>query len=301
MTLYVARLVMPLQLERALSSQEEAVVREDLRLIRRFIDDQSPYAALIRNYLELDRYLTTLDTELTSHACTLQTAQQVDAMMLEANRFAMNFLSSVRSYLDITPHRLGSCSPPTQRRFAAWCSVQYDLNLSYRILENLRGVAQHQDLPVRAFASTRQGLATGNVQVVHELLIDRDSFLSAKLQAPVRTEVEALGDHIPFRPHLKSYYESLLEIQLQVLRDIVPQYVASAERIDSFVREVGDPQSVPIYFAEAETASGGRIDVTVLDAHLHGVALIRQAAQAVEEMDFTALDAAAQAHSKWPG
>jgi hypothetical protein len=79
-------------------------------------------------------------------------------------------------------------------------------------------------------------------------------------------------------------------------RDVLPSYRSSAERIEGLVREVGDPQVVPIYLAEPEEVEPGSPDVTVLDAHFHGVFLIGHAQAVVQITEFQELDRAARVH-----
>lgn len=52
---------------------------------------------------------------------------------------------------------------------------------------------------------------------------------------------------------------------------------------------------------EEERVEGNRIDLNLLDPHMHGVALINGALVVVDATDFTDLDALVRAHPKWPG
>lgn len=246
MTLYVAPLVDPLLLTNWLPDEDERIVREALRLIRRFLDDYSPYVALLRNFIELDGHIEGLDREFAARPAGLRTAQQIDVMMLEVNRLMMNFLASARAFLDITPRRLGAYATQTRLRFDAWRSVQYEASVSYRIFENLRNVSQHLDIPIRAYSAAQMRRDDGSVEVTQQLMIDRETFIEAGIQAPVRAELAALDGNIPVHGHLRRYFEGLGLLQLQIMRDVLPAYAPAAQTIERHVRAAGDPMAVPI-------------------------------------------------------
>lgn len=301
MPLYVAQLVNPINLEFLLTEDEERAVREAVASIRAFLDDYSPYAALLRNHMELEAYLDRVDAEFAQSTRAIRTAQEIGAIMLEVNRLIGNFVASARSYLDITGRRLQRRAAVTRSRYDVWCSVQYDQSLSYRIFENLRNVAQHRDLPIRAYSAVQRRRNDGTYEAHHALQIDVDAFRNAGIQAPVRDELAAHLDNIPVRPHLREYFDRLGLLHLQVLREIIDDFTGAAATIDNQVTRAGDPATVPIYFLDVADPHAEEVNLGLVDPHLHGVFLVRQSAASVRATDFAALDAAAHAHHRWPG
>ena len=80
-----------------------------------------------------------------------------DYLFLDINRLILNFLSSIRTYLDHTETRLKKQYGKDSSEFKIFkekTSYAYDNNFSYRFLYKLRNFAQHCGLPASAFNIT---------------------------------------------------------------------------------------------------------------------------------------------------
>lgn len=273
MTLYIAKLIHPLVLEHALSSAEEIEVIRAVAKVREFLDDQAAYTTLTRNFEELEKFFQDTDREI-AQSTTLRSAWRIDVMMLEVNRLAMNFMSSARSYIDLTDRRMRDRSEQLQTKYRIWKSEQYDASVAYRIAENLRNVAQHKGLPIRAYRSSSERQANGEIVKSHSIMIDRSSLINdKKVQGAVRAELAKEEGNIPVAPIFSEYIERLGTVQLQVLRETIPEYLAPAQFVSMLVHRLGDPAKEPIGFASC-TENQGDLKVNFIDAHMHVVHLI---------------------------
>jgi hypothetical protein len=301
MTLRLAILGEPVVLERFLSLEEDTRARDALRSLRQFLDDFRPYATLTRNYEEFDSAMAQFDANFISSKLALRTMQSIDIVLLEANRLLMNLLASARSFLDITAKRLKRVSPAAHKRFLAWTSLMFDESLSYRIGDNLRDVAQHRDVPLRALHAARELLTDGTYSASHELLIDRLGFAMAGIQAKVRDELLLESGNIPIRPVMMEYCERLDILQLVALRETLGPYRDHAAFISKLLAEVGNPRETPLYFLDQE----GELDpenlfMRLVDAHAHAIAQIQHADSVIADFDFAPLDDRVRLHPRWP-
>ncbi|HEY1682881.1 MAG TPA: hypothetical protein VGF98_14640 [Candidatus Tumulicola sp.] len=290
-TLYVTRLEPgTFDLNHPLDPETAEEVRAAVTSLRTFINDHMLWAVVLVNYQVLRSYLDQNNAELSARR-TLHTSQQIDQMLLEVNRHLMNFLSSVRTYIDVMPQRLAN-RPDVRSGFARWTGVQYDAHFAYRLFENLRNVAQHGDLPVRAFSWDAQA-TEGTAVINFSLAIDRDAFLEARRMQPrVRREVELLDANIALEPNLIQYFDSLGLVQLQLTRSIIQIYANAGLVINAALERVGNPREVAMAFVQVDSVQGNRMDFTVLDAHLHGAIMAIESRRAIDVTDFSDVDRA---------
>lgn len=70
-------------------------------------------------------------------------------IIIDANRHILNFLTSMRTFVDHMRTRLSrSRDPSIVARFDRWCSAEYDRYFSFRFITRLRNYAQHCGMPV---------------------------------------------------------------------------------------------------------------------------------------------------------
>ena len=302
MPLRLATITNHIALGRSLTLEEDSKARESLRVLRHYLNDHGPHVAMQKNFQEFDHLVGEFADAFNRDQRALMTSQHLDAMMLEANRLLMNALGSTRSYIDMTDRRLGQRGAALQARYRAWRSLMYDQSLSYRIFENLRNVAQHIELPIRAFSAVRERTKDGTYRASQVLMIDREAFLKAeKIQPRVRDELARLKGNIPVVEHAREYLSRLAKVQALITRETVGEYVPHAEFVEQLVREAGDPLVVPVYFIDLVGEIEVSIELNLIDPMMHAVALVRLNSEFVNSFDFRQIDADASRHPRWPG
>lgn len=300
MPLYVAKLCNPLVLDHAVSADDESAVMRSTAKVREYLQNSSPYVALLKNHQELEQHFQRADQEFAS-STALRSAQYIDAMMIETNRLVMNLLASARSYIDLTDERLAHRDELLAMRFKTWRSVQYDVSFSYRLCEKLRNYAQHRGFPLGAYSSTSTMQTDGSRTTSQTFMIDRSALLeSPKIRGMVRDEIQAIDGNIPIRPHISNYVACINLVQIQLERATLDEYLPHAAFIEELVHRIGDPKIDPIGFVRRD-GPDEQPTLQIIDAHAHGTFMIRNTEKTLQRMNFASYDAAASGHGTWPG
>lgn len=158
------------------------------------------------------------------------------------NRRLLNLLSSARTFLDHTSHRLaeihgkGSGFPDS---FGKLRREAFDRTFSYRLMEKLRNFAQHRGFPLRC-SITRIGNQNDSVrQVSLKLTFDRDELLSDKDGwGSVRQELAAQTPEIEAPPHIWMYVKELGTIYESIAR-MDTRFHPATEALQSLLRSPG--------------------------------------------------------------
>ena len=136
---------------------------------------------------------------------------RVDNMILNVNRYMLNYLSAVRTYLDHSETNLKKCyGRKSQRflRFKSACSDAYDEHFPYRFLYELRNYAQHCGMPISALELHTES-APNSKGIHHALraLINRDELLENfdSWKASLKKEILRLPPKFDVNPFLCTF------------------------------------------------------------------------------------------------
>lgn len=301
MPLRLATITDRIEIHRALEQEEERAAYEAVSAMRAFLDEFRTYATMLYNYNDVSEALVQHENEFTQSGHAITTSQRIDIMMLDANRLLSNFLSSAKAYLDHTSRRLGAQDRDALGRFNLWTNVFYDECVSYRIFENLRRIAQHQEVPIRAYSASRERRLDGSYSSSQTLLIDRAAFLDCEIQAPVRNELRAWQGNVPVREHLAAYFDRLQKIELLRQREAIGRFEPHAAFLDVLVSGVGNPRQAPIYLIDHTEENAGyetRLQMNLIDVHYHAIFLVQQVATMIRATDFTDIDTLIANHAR---
>lgn len=150
------------------------------------------------------------------------------------NRRLVNLLSACRLYLDHSIHHLsniyGCTSEKTEAVNQQKC-VEYDSNLSYRVLEALRNYVQHRGFPVQKVTYNRSRVEEGDKW---ELLFSVTPYIKvselqedAKFKKSVLHELNKLGDEFDIKPFIREFVTSIGNVHKkarEVLREDIQRW-----------------------------------------------------------------------------
>lgn len=165
-------------------------------------------------------------------------------VLADANRHIVNFLSTVRLYLDQTAGSFAhlTVEPPFKCFVGERRSKAYDSSASYRFMEALRNHVQHRSTPVhrlggRPITQDRNEWAeTFTLWTTKELLLEQGGFKAAVL-AEMPSDVD-------LRDAARDYISSLSAIHADLriqLAEVVEAGRAEVQgAIDRYAREYGD-------------------------------------------------------------
>jgi hypothetical protein len=222
---------------RELASDEEDLLRRAVGKLNRFWIDGMPMSILLENRDDLVTQTSELAKRHNMDVRLFEGAQQLERHMLIINRLLMNFLSSARSYIDLTKSRLSHTDAVLAARFVKLCSTEYDTSFSYRLLEAVRNIAQHSGLPLKGFSGARD--FGGGDEPVYEFLFDRDELLrEPKFKQSLRTELAAQPRTFPASPHITEHADRLWAIQMRIMEETIIECVEATNTVESIMAEI---------------------------------------------------------------
>lgn len=176
---------------------------------------------------------------------------------LNLNRYILNLLAAVRTYLDHTETSLNrkyGKGSDIFRKFEELTSQVYDNNFSYRFLYKLRDYAQHCGMPIGSFQrgvhESKQ--RPGEPEYYLDIYFKRDSLLQGFNWKKLRTEIEQLPQEIPIFDHIISMMNSLLEINEEIIKTKASFFQPSALYLKQYLEKLSGYDGEPFIFAFTE-------------------------------------------------
>jgi hypothetical protein len=233
-----------------LTSAEYETLMEALNTVSGFLQDSQLFMIAAWNFREF--------TELIASYLQAYSKKDFNAFVqkpinININRAFLNFLSSIRSYLDFMERLLKKRYGEESVLFSNFkksCSTEYDGNFSYRFLYNLRHYAQHKGLPIGAINWGQQISSNDPPKVVFYLGVSvvRDEILKDFDWRAMKNEVKDLPERIEILPQILSFMESLSRIHAKVINDIFHTLNDSARQIMVFGEKLAGQEGEPVIF-----------------------------------------------------
>ncbi|OGO05442.1 MAG: hypothetical protein A2Y73_04440 [Chloroflexi bacterium RBG_13_56_8] len=242
-----------IRLVRPLTDYEHREIVEAVQQLMRFQSRELPFGIVRWNYEEwsqlLDGYM--VGFRLHPRAFFLLDPARTTQMLVDVNRVILNFLSSVRTFLDHSEaglkRRYGAASKEINQ-FKNAASWFYDNVFSYRFLYQVRNYAQHYALPLGRIEERQRGdLATGKVISEVALYFSRDDLFENNFawKKPLAEELPTLPSLIEIGPNMEEMMKCLdqldvllIEFELPALNeavDILETYLADLEGVREHV------------------------------------------------------------------
>lgn len=190
---------------------------------------------------------------LQGHLNVLKEVQDIgkhnlDRAVLDLNRRILNYLCSVRTFLDHNETDIKrSYSKDELEYFKKICADHYDNSFAYRFLYKLRNYAQHCGMPVGNLLinSEKSGDNKSGEKVNISLVFDRDNLLSRfdGWNASIKKELTGLPIYFDIVPLLEELTLRLGDIYLSLVERLFPSIKTEAELIVGFANEINDNQS----------------------------------------------------------
>jgi len=233
------------------NTEYEAYKRAAARLLR-FSSDQQLFMVVRLNYEEYERLLTRYFGEYSENPS--MDWPRFERMILGINRHILNYLSSVRTFLDHSETNLkrrhGKASRRV-RRFKEACSKAYDSNFSYRFLYRLRSYVQHCGMPLGRLRLSSKVTGPSSKDVLHSLSVEFNSgeLLNEFSWGSLLTEeIRKLPPNFDINSHIEEMQKCLEKINIVLIGENLPELVRSAEYIRTLVAETGHKLGVPCIF-----------------------------------------------------
>jgi hypothetical protein len=172
-------------------------------------------------------------------------------MVTQVNMRLLNFLSSMRTYLDHTETRLKRSFGDDAERVASFkraTAREFDSAFSYRFVSKLRNYTQHCGMPLGQILSKSELLDLRCSQATHEIdfYFERDSLLNQFAWGQRLTpELRSLPATFPVTPHITAAIGCLTRIDLALLDDAEPEIRCALEQVNRLFSDVSGVEGTP--------------------------------------------------------
>jgi hypothetical protein len=203
-----------------ISIREFVAVQNALAEINAFKSNQRLIEIVLLNNSEIHYFfIETFKTLLEKSVSWVGIKEKdMEKIYLHSNRLLLNYLSSIRTYLDhslaFLTKKYGKTSPQV-RKYNALLSFNYDNNFSYRFFYKLRNYSQHCGIPIDNL-SFKSDYDRDNNQIHGHLnaFFDPNKLLTNFDSWGAKVKVDLLAMNEPFE--LRSIRESMTAIMFNI-------------------------------------------------------------------------------------
>jgi hypothetical protein len=230
---------------RDLEDPEYQEFEKAAEVLWRYSKEYQVYVILVFNYFALRKVLEKYASEYTD----LNRAPLVE-ISVEINRCLLNWLSSLRTFLDHSEFNLkkryGHNSDEV-KLFESACARAYDNHFSYRFTYRLRNYAQHCGLPLGTLSlGSKLDQQTGATTSYFRVCFNRDELLKKfKDWGPVEEDLKGQPETFEINPHIDETMQQLSEIQDSVLSNQLSELMSMVKRIDKLIQPTRGMQGTP--------------------------------------------------------
>jgi hypothetical protein len=261
---------------RGLSDLEYEEYKKAVEQLLRFSDDNQSFVIVWLNYTDYEKLLKRYFEEWKKNAS--MSWGRLERMALEINRHVLNYLSSVRTFLDHSEtnlkRRYGRNSERA-KHFKSACSEAWNGNFSYRFLSALRNYAQHCGMPLGQLSLHSEEVSPDSKEVRHSLAVrfNRDELLGKydKWGSRLKREIQKLPASFEINPHLAEMMKCLEKIHLTLLMDELPSLTKSADCVKNFVRQTNCLPGTPCVLVPRVLEGSARGEVKKLEMQIEWI------------------------------
>ncbi|MCT8335799.1 hypothetical protein NUH30_19085 [Leptospira sp. 85282-16] len=139
---------------------------------------------------------------------------------IEISRRICNFLSSFRSFLDVTSSYLSENNQTDLKdEFKKCTNNLFDSNFNYRFLYKLRNYSQHFSFPIANIYFDN----TDKDKIQFELTIERDKLLKYDSWGKVKSDLLAQKAEIPILTHINDFYQHIQTLQNILIKNKISE------------------------------------------------------------------------------
>lgn len=192
---------------------------------------------------------------------------EMDEVFLNMNRLILNFLASVRTFLDHTETRLkreyGENSDELNF-FKSETAEAYDNNFCYRFLYKLRNYSQHCGLPAGSVSINSTGDKNNKTVNTLNLLLVKDALLNnyESWGNPVKGELQNQQDNFDIMHLIDEKFLILAKVNVQVNSKIYVHFQNEANELLKLIIEAQSIRGVPCLTKNEDTGHG-KADISI--------------------------------------
>lgn len=186
-------------------------------------DFEERYEMLLGNFMDLEKFFS--DYALESQLSFTYEYKNISVTFMDANRRAMNFLTTFKSYLDQTPRDFKQSSISFKERFIHYTSNAYDQSKAYRFISALRNHVQHYSPPVHRI----KGAKRSEIWPVPVKFICESKYLLENANFK-RAALKGFSDEIDLQEQIRDFMKEMSAIHIS-LRSEIKTHIERAREI----------------------------------------------------------------------
>ncbi len=226
-----------------------------------FESDAQLFTIVVWNYRE---YHSLLDRYLDAYILKEKDYFEKWPIYQNVNRVALNYLSSVRTYLDHTETSLNRRFGNTSgifKDFVSSCNQAYDSFFSYRFLYKLRDYAQHCGFPIGNITLNVKPKDGDIERPIYsmEISANRDALLSGFDWKKLKAEVQSQPQKININAHIDTLMECLSNINEKVTKSVFSTLFDAATYIKELLLKAPLEDGTPgVFQLEVKEVNDGK-------------------------------------------
>jgi hypothetical protein len=225
---------------RELPQVEYDVYEKAYSFLMQFWGDLQLFDIVRLNHMEFERLVSEYIHDYAAHP--VASSHHMKIMAREANRRILNFLCSVRTFLDHSESNLKARYGEGSERIKRFDEARhqaYETVFSYRFVYRLRNYVQHCDMPLGSFSlSSTVDRATSKVTHTIGLYFDRDTLLKYDSWGPqLEAEIRNLPSEIDIIPHLRAMTGCIDIINQVIVRDELEEAGRASQVMNDLANE----------------------------------------------------------------
>ena len=246
--------------------------------LRQYVDDQQLFAIVQLNYVDFEDLLRQSFQQYVK-----KSLPPMEVLALRVNRSLLNFLSTLRTFLDHSEFNLkkryGNYSKRV-REYKKACSSEYDNFFSYRLVYKLRNYTQHCGMPLGQirFESKSEDAEAQRVVDTLAVYFNRDRLLLSEFDwgSKLKREIQALPERFEINPHVAQAMQCVKRINLSLIKPNLTELNRSVQIVRSLVAPLKLQSGVPciLFFGKGSIKGGNSLKVTIHRIPLHLLDLI---------------------------
>jgi hypothetical protein len=248
---------------RILEDSEYQEYKNAVGCLTDFSSDQQLYAITLLNYNDLLKLISVYSNAWDKNPKMVD-FHFLEEMTLNINRHIINYLFSVRMFLDHTAFKLKRVHSDGSVKFATFkkaTNFEYENNFSYRFLYKLRNYSQHCGLPLGELSmkSVEEPTCSGNIRNTLVINFNREILLNYDgWNNQVEEELRHLPERFDIIPHILKFKKSLDEINLSLIKGNITELTVSAENIERLIAPAKGKEGTPVIFTITDEIDGKR-------------------------------------------
>jgi hypothetical protein len=175
----------------------------------------------------------------------------LENMILNINRHILNFLASVKCFLDHNETKIKKKFGKKSKRvsyFKEMCSEIYDVNFSYRFLTKLRNYTQHCGMPLGGLKlHSKEDPPFSNI-VHHSLQVNfsRDQLLEYDSWGPqISKELQKFPPEFDVVPHIDEMMKCIKRINTSLISLDIAELYRCVDLIENIIKPALEKEGIP--------------------------------------------------------